>query len=88
MALNVRIFKSLTLNDKLDIVRRHGEYMTKIEQLGYTINLYLVDDVFVEVYFDRYSSGAQFVEVLDVSEERMQLFAFKVNLSDLYRGKS
>ncbi|MES2565298.1 MAG: hypothetical protein V4565_00425 [Bacteroidota bacterium] len=84
MALNVRIFNALTLNDRLDIIRRHGEYMTKIEQLGYTINLYLVDDVFVEVYFDGFSTGVQMVKVLDVSEERMNLFAYKVDLSDLF----
>jgi hypothetical protein len=88
MGLNVRIFRSLDLADKLDIVTRHGEFMTKIQQFGYTINLYLVDDTFVEVYYDKYSAHAQFVEIVDVSEERMELFAFQVDLSDLYTGKS
>lgn len=85
MALNVTFFNSLSLYDQLDIVRRHGEYMTKVAELENIINLYVLDNVFVEVYFHKNSTGVQFIKLIDMHDRRMDLYLGKVNLADLYR---
>ncbi|MDF2449946.1 MAG: hypothetical protein K0R26_2450 [Bacteroidota bacterium] len=87
MPLNVAIFNSFSLSDKMDIVRRHGEFISKIKYFGFYINLYVVDTVLVEVYYNLHSPEVQYVEVLDSREERINLFTVKVDLSDLYRRK-
>jgi hypothetical protein len=87
MALNVTIFNSLALDERMIMVRRHGEFVSKIKYFGFYINLYVVDQVFVEVYYNLHSSVVQYVEVLDPAEERVNLFAGKVDLSDLFKRK-
>ncbi|MES2566883.1 MAG: hypothetical protein V4565_08450 [Bacteroidota bacterium] len=85
MALNVNIFNSFSLDDRMDIVRRHGEFISKIKYFGFYINLYVVDQVFIEVYYNLHSSIVQYVEVLDPEEDRMNLFTMMVDLSDLFK---
>lgn len=87
MPLNVTIFNSFTLDERMDIIWRHGEFITKIKYFGFCINLYVVDQVFVEVYYNSHSSVVQYVEILDPQEDRINLFTLKVDLSDLFRRK-
>ncbi|MCD6019204.1 MAG: hypothetical protein K0S53_2325 [Bacteroidetes bacterium] len=87
MALNEHMFNSCSLDEKMDIVRRHGEFVSKITYFGFYINLYVVDQVFIEVYYNLHSSVVQYVEILDSHEERLNLFTVKVDLSDLFSRK-
>lgn len=87
MSLNVTIFNSFTLDERMDIVRRHGEFIVKIKYFGFNINLYVVDQVFVEVYYNLHSSTVKYVEIMDSQEDRINLFTVKVDLYDLFRRK-
>ncbi|MBC7694974.1 MAG: hypothetical protein H7141_05940 [Burkholderiales bacterium] len=86
MALDLNMFYSSTLDERIEIVNNSGEYITRIKYFGYFINLYIVDGDFVEVYYNCHSNDIEDVEFLDPSEERLHLFTAFVDLSDLYRN--
>lgn len=86
MALDLNMFYSCTLDERIEIVNRSGEYVTRIKYFGYFINLYVVEGDFVEVYYNGHNNDIEDVEILDPNEERLHLFTAYVDISDLYRS--
>ena len=84
MALDVNMFYSCTLDERISIINQNGEYITRIKHCGYFINLYLVKNAFVEVYYNLHNNEIEDVEILDSTEERINLYTSFVDLSDLY----
>ncbi|MCD6017383.1 MAG: hypothetical protein K0S53_504 [Bacteroidetes bacterium] len=88
MALNVTFFNHLCLFDQMDIIHRHGEYITTIKECKNIINLHLVDDAFVEVYYHEKYAKVRFVRVIHLNDKRFDLYSDQVNLEDLYTAKT
>jgi len=85
MALDINIFYSHNLHDRLAIVNAQGELITRIKYYGFYINLYIVNRSFVEVFYNAYTGKIEEVEILDATDERLYLYSTAVDLSDLYR---
>lgn len=86
MALDLNMFYSCTVDERMAIVSERGEYITRIKYFGYYIHLYLVEGDFVEVYYNIHSNLREDVEILDSNDERINLYTVSVDLSDLYRN--
>jgi hypothetical protein len=84
MALKVNIFYSHSLPERLNFVKQEGEFITRIKYHGFFIDLYLLDQTFIEVYYNLHSRKVEEVEILEGDEDRLNLFATGVNLSDLF----
>ena len=87
MALDLNMFYSCTIGERLDMVGDSGEYINSIKHIGYYIHLYVVEGDFVEIYYNPQSNKIENVEMLDSTNERLNLFAVAVDLSDLYKRK-
>lgn len=87
MALDLNMFYSCTVDERMAIVSESGEYITRIKYGEYYIHLYLVEGDLVEVYYTIDSNRREDVEVLDSNDARLNLFMVSVDLSDLYRNK-
>lgn len=83
MALNLTYFNHLCLYGKMDIIHRHGEYITTIKESKNIINLHRVEDVFIEVYYHENYSNVRFIKLLLATEKRLELYAEQVKLSGL-----
>lgn len=83
MALDLNMFYSCTLDERIEILNYSGEYITRIKYFGYFINLYIVEGDFVEVYYNWHSNDIEDIEILDPNAERIHLFTALVDLSDL-----
>ncbi len=87
MALDLNMFYSCTVDERMAIVSEGGEYITRIKYGEYYIHLYLVEGDLVEVYYTIAANRREDVEVLDSNDVRLNLYMVSVDLSDLYRTK-
>lgn len=62
---SVYTFPNLTLAEKGNLVFNEGNYLAVRQYYGYFINLYLVEDTFVEVWYQREENKIEKIEILD-----------------------
>jgi hypothetical protein len=86
MGLRANIFYSHSVKERLLIVKQDGEFIARIKYYGFYIDLYLLDQTFVEVYCNLHNGKVEDVEIIEADEERLALFAAGVNLSDLFKN--
>jgi|GEM_PF-3326591 len=58
-------FGKLSLNSKYEYISENGKYIGVREYYNYFINLYLVEDVFYELWYFRSINEIEKIEVLD-----------------------
>jgi hypothetical protein len=85
MALDINMFYSCTVEERLEIISESGEYINSIKHFGYYIHLYVAQGDFIEIYYNIDTNEIEDVEILDPDNERLNWFAIAVDLSDLYR---
>lgn len=85
MALDINMFYSCTVEERLEIVDETGEYINSIKHFGYYIHLYAAKGDFIEIYYNIDTNAIEDVEILDSTNERLSWFAIAVDISDLYR---
>ena len=85
MAFNVTIFFSHKISERLLLLKKQGEYISKIKYYGFIIDLYILNKNFIEVYYNIHSNKVEKVEVLELTNDMLNLFAVQVNLSNLYK---
>lgn len=82
--MNINSFYSHNLNERIDLVNRNAEFISRIKYYGFFVNLYIYDRTMIEVYYNIHSNKIQEVEILDPKDERLNQYVVQVNLSDLY----
>ncbi|MCE3259080.1 MAG: hypothetical protein K0S12_721 [Bacteroidetes bacterium] len=83
MKLNPTVFYLCTLDQRVDIVNYHGEFITRIKYYGFFLNLYLVENYLIEVYYNIHSNTIEQVELLEAKDERLNLYISNVSLAEL-----
>lgn len=83
MPLNVNIFYSHNLDERMEIINQKGEFITRIKYYGFWIDLFLVDDVFAEVFYNIHTHLIEEVELIEHDEARLNIYAAGVDISDL-----
>ena len=62
----------------------NGKLVTSIRYYGYKVNLYLLEKVYVEVFYHHAKDCVERIEPLDESSTRMNFYADQIKLpSDL-----
>lgn len=82
--MKVNLFYSHNLQERMAIINRSGEFISKIKQYNYYISLYIVENQFVEVYFSRSKKSIEAIEILDPLSERLYLYVEELNFLDLF----
>ena len=76
--LDSKKFSHYGLSEKFELINTSGKYLGVREHFSHIINLYLVDDTFIEVsYFPSEDKIAE-IEILQ-DEERLDLFIDYMN---------
>ncbi|MFP4089214.1 MAG: hypothetical protein ACLFUB_07485 [Cyclobacteriaceae bacterium] len=71
---------SLSLRSKIQVLYREGTFVVAIRYYGYKINLYLLHDYYVEVFYDHKHDRIEKICLLESSHSRMKFYADQISL--------
>jgi hypothetical protein len=71
-------FGKLTLSQKYEYISENGKYIGVREYYNYFINLYLVEEVFYELWFFRPTNKIEKIEILE-DVKRLDLYINQMN---------
>ena len=73
-------FTALPLKDKVQLLYQEGSFVVSIRYYSYKINLYLLDNYFVEVFYNHKLDKIEKIELLDTSHSRMKFYMDQIAL--------
>lgn len=73
-------FNILSLKDKVQLLYQQGNFVVSIRYYGYKINLYLLDNYYVEVFYNHKLDKIEKIELLDPSHSRMKFYTDQISL--------
>lgn len=73
-------FMALPLRNKIQILYREGTFVVAIRYYGYKVNLYLLKDYYVEVFYNHKLDKIERVELLQTSHTRVKFYTDQISL--------
>ena len=73
----------MSLDEKAKWLYFNGQLVTSIRYYGYKVNLYLLDKIYIELFYNHSRDHVERIEPLDDRSSRMNFYADQVKLSDL-----
>ena len=73
-------FRQLTLQKKTQALYEHGTFVMAIRYYGYKVNLYLLDNAYIEVFVNHKVAEIEKITLLDISHSRMKFYADQIKL--------
>lgn len=83
--MNTNVFYSHNLNERMALVNKFGEFISRIKYYGFYINLYVLETQFVEVYYNMHSNTIEKVEILSPLDSRLNIYAGGVDIRDIFK---
>ena len=75
-------FQELQLKDKISLLYREGDFVTAIRYYGYKVNLYLINDFYVEVFYNHKQDCIDKIDLLQRSHTRMKFYCDQIRLPE------
>lgn len=73
-------FMALSLRDKIQCLYQEGTFIVAIRYYSYKVNLYLLKDFYVEVFYNHKLDKIEKVELLETSHTRVKFYADQISL--------
>lgn len=73
-------FQGMTLREKIDLLYREGNFVTAIRYYGYKVNLYLMNDFYVEVFYNHKLDKIDKIDLLQRKHSRMKFYYDQIRL--------
>ncbi len=73
-------FKELSLTDKARSLYLEGTFIISIRYYRYKVNLYLLKDYYVEVFYDPKQDRVEKIERLESTHSRMKFYFDQIKL--------
>ena len=83
--MNHQLFSKSDLHGRAAIVFCDGDYISSIKQYSFKISLFIVDDTYVEVFYNAHTNQLEDIAIMEPDEQRLQLYAIGVDITDLYK---
>lgn len=83
MSISKTDFSNLTLKSKIRYVYLEGTFLMDIRYYGYKINLYMLNNFYVEVFYNHKEDRIEKVELMQNRHSRMKFYADKVKLTGI-----
>lgn len=80
-----QLFSKSDLHGRAAIVFCDGDYISSIKQYAFKISLFVVDDTYVEVFYNAITNQLEDIAILEPDEPRLQMYATGVDITDLYK---
>jgi hypothetical protein len=73
-------FEELTLDDKISLLYERGTFVMAIRYYGYKINLYLLDNYYLEVFVNHKLSLIEKIVPLNHMHSRVKFYSDQIKL--------
>lgn len=73
-------FNSLSLKNKINLLYTEGTFVVSIRYYGYKINLYILNNFYVEVFYNHKLDKIEKIEVMKKHHSRMKFYADQIRL--------
>lgn len=74
-------FCDSSLDQKIDTLYEQGTFVTSIRYYRYKINLYLLNNFYVEVFVNHKRGEVERISLLDMGHSRMKFYCDQVQLA-------
>ncbi|MEQ9166549.1 MAG: hypothetical protein RLO12_09855 [Fulvivirga sp.] len=76
-------FKQLNIKDKISVLYESGTFIVAIRYYKYKVNLYLMGNYFVEVFFNHKLDMIEKIEIMDRNTTRLKFYTDQIKLTSL-----
>ena len=73
------------MHGRAAIVFCDGDYISSIKQYAFKISLFIVDDTYVEVFYNAHTNQLEDIAIMEPDEQRLQLYAIGVDITELFK---
>jgi len=73
-------FSDMTLDDKIKILYEEGSFIVAIRYYGYKINLYLLQNFYVEVFYNHKHDRIDKIDPMEKNASREKFYADQIRL--------
>ncbi|NVJ48076.1 MAG: hypothetical protein HWE21_07765 [Cytophagia bacterium] len=83
MSKDLSDFFKLPLSEQIQYLYRNGTFQLSIRYYGYKVNLYLLEDQLVEVFYNHKLDKIETIQPLDYQHSRMKFYTDQISLGTL-----
>lgn len=76
-------FFKLSLSDQIQYLYRNGTFQLAIRYYGYKVNLYLLENQLIEVFYNHKHDRIDNIQPLDYQHSRMKFYTDQISLNTL-----
>lgn len=76
-------FQGMELRDKISLLYREGNFITAIRYYGHKVNLYLLNDFYVEVFYNHKHDRIDRIDLLERRHSRMKFYYDQIKFKNL-----
>jgi len=73
-------FRKLSLERKISLLYQEGKFVMAIRYYRYKINLYILGNLYLEVFVDHKKAAVEKIVLLDHSHSRMKFYSDQIKL--------
>ncbi|WP_421976928.1 hypothetical protein [Roseivirga seohaensis] len=73
-------FLQLNIHEQVKELYQNGKFIVGIRYYGYKVNLYLLQDYYLEVFYNHKLDKIEKIDLLDFSHSRMKFYADQISL--------
>lgn len=73
-------YSKLSLDRKINVLYERGTFVMAIRYYGYKVNLYLLEDFYLEVFVNHKHAEVEKITLLDPSHSRMKFYSDQIKL--------
>ena len=81
-------FFECTVAEQCRIIYRQGEFVMAIRYYEYKVNLYVLGDQLIEVFYSHKLDKIHRIQLIDNASKRMNFYADQVSLEELYSSQA
>ncbi|GHE50415.1 MULTISPECIES: hypothetical protein [Roseivirga] len=74
------------LSEQIEYLYRNGAFQLAIRYYGYKVNLYLLENIFVEVFYNHKLDRIESIQPLDYQHSRMKFYADQIQIGSLLKA--
>jgi len=78
-----KVFCSYSIREKIKTLFEKGTFIVAIRYYGYKVNLYLLNNYYVEVFYNHKLDKIEKIELMESRHTRVKFYTDQISLQDL-----
>ncbi len=78
-------FNTLTLDEKIKLLYSEGTFIVSIRYYRYKVNLYLIGNFYVEVFYNHKEDRIERTEIFKTSSKRIKFYTDQIQLPSIFK---